>query len=150
MRRLLDWIPAIAWAALIWTSSSHNFAAESTGPLLLPLLRWLLPGASPATLEQLHWFLRKTGHVVEYFVFALLVARGVRGSVSGGQKPWEGYTLAIVFLYAALDEWHQSFVPTRTASVTDVALDGIGGVVALALMWWRTRRHSSAWTNAAR
>ncbi len=143
MRRLLDWIPAIAWAALIWTFSSHDFAAESTGPLLLPLLRWLLPGASRETLEQLHWLLRKTGHVVEYFVFALLVARGVRGPVSGWQRQWGGYTLAIVFLYAVLDEWRQSFVPTRTASATDVVLDVAGGAAAIALLWWRARRHSS-------
>ncbi|MCL6566898.1 MAG: VanZ family protein [Acidobacteriia bacterium] len=149
MRRLLDWAPAIAWAALIWTFSSQHFAAESTGHLLRPLLQWLLPGASYETLEQLHWLLRKTGHFVEYFVFALLVARGVRGRASGWQARWGGYTLAIVFLYAALDEWHQSFVPTRTAAVADVALDVVGGAAAIALLWWRARRHNPVRANPA-
>ncbi len=149
MRRLLGWAPAIAWAVLIWTFSSHRFSAESTGHWLFPLLHWLLPSASRETLEQLHWLLRKTGHVVEYFVFALLVARGVRGQASGWQDRWVGWTLAIVFLYAALDEWHQSFVPTRTASVADVALDSVGGAAAIALLWWRERRHNPMRENTA-
>jgi VanZ family protein len=47
--------------------------------------------------------------------------------------------LLVVALYAASDEWHQSFVPNREASVVDVLIDTVGGGAALSLVWAATR-----------
>ena len=39
-----------------------------------------------------------------------------------------------VFLSAAVDEWHQSFVPGRYASIKDVLLDTCGGICGIVLL----------------
>ena len=48
--------------------------------------------------------------------------------------------IAVALAYAVSDEWHQSFVPGRTATPVDVAIDGIGIGLA-ALTAGRTRVH---------
>jgi len=40
--------------------------------------------------------------------------------------------LAVAALYAATDEWHQTFVPDRTGSVVDMYIDWCGAVLGLA------------------
>ncbi len=48
-------------------------------------------------------------------------------------------TVAVSFLYALSDEWHQTFVDGRTASMEDVLLDSIGfctaAVICAAIYW---------------
>ena len=60
---------------------------------------------------------------------------------SGGGWRWDeaGLALAIVFLYAASDELHQAFVPTRTALVSDVFIDTAGGAAGLLALWLARR-----------
>ena len=51
-----------------------------------------------------------------------------------------GYLLLIVLAYAGLDEFHQSFVPSRTPAIIDVLFDFSGGVLGLlmaAISSWR-------------
>jgi VanZ family protein len=43
--------------------------------------------------------------------------------------------LSLVFLYAASDEFHQRFVPTRTPLVSDVLIDTCGGAAGLFAVW---------------
>ena len=52
---------------------------------------------------------------------------------SEGGWNWDeaGLALSIVFLYAASDEFHQIFVPTRTPLVSDVFIDTAGGAIGL-------------------
>jgi VanZ family protein len=65
-----------------------------------------------------------------------------------GAPAWQwskaALVLALVALYAASDEFHQSFVPSREASVRDVLLDSLGGALGLvgvwAVSWWRKER----------
>ena len=140
MRWLRHWAPAILWAAAIWTFSTGAFTSENTSRFLLPMLKWLLPGASAATLLLLHSLIRKAAHVAEYFVFSLLALRGVRGEERGWRVTWGLAAIVIVLCYAALDEVHQLLVPGRGASPWDVLLDGFGAVLAQAVAAWRVRR----------
>jgi VanZ family protein len=52
--------------------------------------------------------------------------------------------LAILFaaLYAASDEFHQSFVPSRGPAVGDVLLDTEGATAAQLAMWLVLRREN--------
>jgi len=70
------------------------------------------------------------GHVVEYFILSLLILRGIRAGKTGTHLGWALAAIAMVGCYAALDEFHQSFVPGRTAAVSDVLIDTAGGVAA--------------------
>src|SRR5262245_45282128 len=66
------WLPPLAWMALIWGLSTDAGSAEHTSRFLLPLLKWLLPWASPGQIELAHGLVRKCGHVAEYAVLAAL------------------------------------------------------------------------------
>ena len=88
---------------------------------------------------------RKCAHLIEYTVFALLLWRALRKPMKNDPRPWiwreARLALLIAALYAASDEFHQSFVPTRTALVSDVFVDTAGGAIGLLALWiigrWR-------------
>lgn len=137
----------LAWAALIWTFSTSWFTSENTGRIIEPVFQWILPHASQETIDLLHAIVRKCGHLTEYFIFSLLVLRSLRAGRKGRTLKLALITIAIVAAYASTDEYHQSFVPGRTAAVTDVLIDTTGGALAqvLVALWpSRTRRQPEA------
>jgi VanZ family protein len=124
------WIPVIAWAILISLFSTHAVTADNTGRLIIPILHWLFPSASPDGLARMHFLVRKCAHFTEYFILSLLILRGIRAGRKENHLAWAAIALLAVACYASLDEFHQSFVPGRTAAVTDVMIDTTGGAVA--------------------
>jgi VanZ family protein len=142
---LKRWWPALLWAVVISCLSTASFSAEHTSHYIVPFLRWLLPGASHQTIELLHHLIRKCAHFTEYFILSLLILRGIRAGEKGWHFRWALTTILIVAGYAALDEFHQSFVPGRTAAVTDVLIDASGGIAAqliaaLVVLWGGVRK----------
>jgi VanZ family protein len=130
--RLRAWLPVIAWAALISVFSSALFSGEHTGGVILPLLQALFPAARPEHLLAMHMGIRKAAHVTEYLILALLLVRALRSEgLRGGALVATAVLLGVA--YAALDETHQAFVPSRTASPGDVAMDAIGVLAGVAL-----------------
>ena len=127
---LKRWWPALLWAVVISTFSTGLFTSENTSRIIVPILHWLFPRASVDTLYLIHHFIRKTGHVTEYFILSLLILRGIRAGRRGVHLAWALVAIAIVAGYASLDEFHQRFVPGRTAAVSDVLLDTAGGIAA--------------------
>jgi|SRR5271170_1997476 VanZ family protein len=131
MKWLKHWWPALVWAVVISGFSTGAFTSDNTGHFILPVLRFFLPHASIETLESLHFIVRKCGHLTEYFILSLLILRGIRAGAKGMRLRWALLTILLVAGYASLDEFHQSFVPGRTAAVGDVLIDTSGGAVAL-------------------
>jgi VanZ family protein len=129
------WAPALLWILVVSGLSSEAFSAEETGALLLPLLQWLFPGLTGAGLEALHFALRKAGHVTEFAVLALFWYR----ALAWGRRGWQGRAAAVSALlvagFAAVDEGHQAFTVTRTASVVDVGWDVLGALLGLGGLW---------------
>jgi VanZ family protein len=141
------WLPVLFWMALIFSASADSHSAEHTSRFFVPVLRWLFPQMSPAHIEEIHHLFRKCGHLAEYAILALLLWRALHASknhLPAWSWPEVGGTLLIVFIYAASDEFHQRFVPTRTALVSDVFIDTAGGAIGLLVFWffshWRNRR----------
>ena len=141
-RRFLYWIPAILVATLISLFSTHYFSSQQTGRVIIPLLHWLLPTASPRMLHLMHVGIRKMAHVTEFGLFSVSVFHGIRGGRFGWRFSWALATLVIAVTYAGLDEWHQSFVPLREARARDVAIDALGAVLAQSLVWFYANRKS--------
>ncbi len=141
-QRFRYWIPAICMAVLISLFSTQYFSSEHTARVILPILRWLFPATSPRMFHLLHVAIRKLAHVMEFGVFSVTVFRGIRSGRPGWRLDWAVSTFFIALAFAALDEWHQSFVPVRQASARDVAIDALGAVLAQVLVWayanWRT------------
>ncbi len=140
---LRKWLPPLIWMALIFGGSTDTLSGEHTSRFVLPFLRWLFGNHLNA--EQLDWghlFVRKAGHVTEYailsvlFWFALDWPRRDPDTEPHRRGPWFAACLAVVLAicYAALDEYHQSFTPSRTASWHDVAIDAGGAVFGLILL----------------
>jgi VanZ family protein len=134
-RRLVSkWVPVIAWMLLIFAGSTDVLSAEHTSRFLVPFLRWLDPQITFATIAAIHFTLRKIGHFTEYAILAVLMWRALRGTFTALSKGT--ITMATFFVtaaFAASDEFHQSFVPTRTASAHDVMIDCLGALTAVLL-----------------
>ncbi|MDP9147010.1 MAG: VanZ family protein [Acidobacteriota bacterium] len=135
LKLLWAWLPALCWAAVIFSLSTDSFSAEHTGRILRPILFWLIPSLTEAGFAQLHFLVRKTAHFTEYFVFCLLLYRGIRGGERGWRWSWGVAALAIAAGYSALDEIHQAFVASRTASPYDSMLDTVGAAFAILVLW---------------
>ncbi len=125
--------PPLLWMGCISSLSTESFSAEHTGQVVSAVLYWLLPRASPAALEVLHLGIRKGAHLMEYGILAL----GWYAALHRGAARWQrGIALAslgVVVAFTGLDELHQAFVSSRTASLRDVGLDSLGAAVALLL-----------------
>lgn len=118
---IAEWIPVILWGALIFTLSTSAFTAVNTSKIIDPILKWTFPSITAATIDVAHMLIRKTAHFSEYCVLFWLLVRGPMRS-----RPYMALMLCVA--YALLDEGHQSFVPGRTASLYDVALDSTGAL----------------------
>jgi VanZ family protein len=145
MRFAKSWLPVVFWMGVIFFGSTDAMSGSHTSRFVVPLIRWFLPAASTETVETIHLIIRKGWHLTEYAILALWVSRALtlRTPPPAGACPWRVFRIALVIcaLYACSDEFHQSFVPSRGASVDDVALDTFGSAVGLALRWafgrWR-------------
>jgi VanZ family protein len=127
---------------LISFASTDAFSASHTSVIIIPALHWLFPFASAETLERAHFLIRKSAHLTEYFMFSLFLMRGVRGNDHGWKLRWAIWALLIATGYSALDEFHQSFVPSRTASPWDSLLDTVGATAAQVCLWLWIRLHA--------
>lgn len=144
MRWLQRAWPAVAWGAFIFVFSTNYFSSEHTASVIIPILHWLFPGASLAVLLEAHHWIRKAAHVVEFFIFSLLLLRAIRGERQGLNWRWALLAISIAAVYAGLDEFHQLFVPSRKASPWDALLDTFGAVVAQVLAGWNAYRNGRA------
>ena len=101
------WLPVMVYMALIFIQSSH--------PMPEKIPQWPLKD--------------KLFHFVGYAILGVLVLRALR------QSPWRGrrrliMAASILFtaLYGMSDEWHQYYVPSRSAEVADILADVTGGL----------------------
>ena len=105
------------WCALVWVLSSKSDPGDSVG-FVIDLPDYVL-------------------HAIEYAAGGLVAAR----AFSHLRSPLSGTTaLAFCVVYGVLDEWHQSFVPGRDASFSDVAADAVGALAGIALHALISRR----------
>ena len=150
LRFVRYWMPAIVWMAIIFLGSTDMLSAEHTSRFLAPFLRWIDPQISLAALNAIQLGVRKLGHLTEYAILAMLLWRALRGGIRWQMK------MSILFLVAALgsaifaasDEFHQSFVPSRTGSPNDVMIDICGALAALAICWMFARRQTAIATTS--
>jgi VanZ family protein len=106
-------------------------------------LYWLssLPDLSPWRLHPVMLVLSNLSHAPAFALLAYGVLKTLTGPRPASREQYAA-AFAITSLLAVLDEWHQSFVPGRSASAGDLLLD-LAGIVAL-LVIVRLRAVSSS------
>lgn len=141
-------VPVVIWMAIIFCMSTDVASSAHTSRIIEPLLRWLIPGISTAHLDMVHEVIRKCGHVTEYSIMALLILRALRSLRATPATLWSwslaGWALLGSAAYAASDEFHQTFVPSRGPAVHDVVLDSAAAGLALLVAFWWNRRRAAA------
>lgn len=141
------WLPVLVWMAVIFSASSDRLSMEHSARLVDPIVDWLFPHLSKEALHAVVLVARKGAHLFEYAVLACLLWRTLHKPALEEPRTWSWPAAAVitgfVMLYAASDEFHQLFVPTRQGAVSDVLLDTTGAVLALLFLWslgrWRQR-----------
>jgi VanZ family protein len=115
-RALLAWLPAAAWASVIFAGSSVSGSS--------------IPGDFSVI-----------GHLSEYAVLGALVCFALRGL---SPRRVIGIALLVCALYGASDELHQAFVPLRSPDPLDWATDMVGAAsgasMYLVIRAWAARR----------
>ena len=135
-------MPVLLWMVLIFAGSSDALSAAHTSRFLIPFLLWLDPSMSYQTIGVIHLSFRKLGHVTEYAILAALLWRALRGTFNAlSRRTIAICTFVVAGAFAVTDEFHQSFVPTRTSTMHDVVIDcaGIALAIALCVMFSRVR-----------
>jgi len=98
-----DWVPAAIYAGFIFAMSNRSLSDAHL----------------PVNANVFHPF--------EYAVLAIFFCWTGRGMLlSGRAGALFGRVIVSGLAFALLDEFHQSFIPGRTATKIDVVLDGIG------------------------
>ena len=133
---------------VIFSFSADSRSSQRSSRFIGPFLHWLKPDISEVAVERIVFAVRKAAHTMEYAILALLLWRARRQPRRPDLRPWRwneaGFAWMIATIYAASDEWHQSFVPNREAHASDVVIDATGaalGLLALRLVgrwrkWW--------------
>ena len=150
-RVLKAWVALILWLVVIAIESTAMLSSSNTSRFLYPLLHFLF-GVDHRHFESWHFLIRKGGHVFGYGLLSILLFRAWRETLPvPGNPKWTQRWATIAILgtafVASLDEWHQTYLPSRTGALHDVALDTAAGIVAqiLVLLW--IRRFSRGYLN---
>lgn len=123
MHTLKYWAPPLLYMALIFAVSSLE-----QPPLPMPEFEWL-------TIDKLY-------HFIEYAILGVLLARAlVKAKPSGIPSRWVWHIAAAVsILYGASDEWHQTFVPGRFATLADWVADVLGSIAGVAGLYYYEKK----------
>lgn len=115
-----DYTPTAALATLAWMVVIFYFSHQPGG-------------GEDAALPWLHGDIKNLLHIPIFGILAYLIWHSLRVRIRQTAR-LATTTLTLVLIYALLDEWHQSFIPLRDASLGDVLNDLLGGVTAVWLI----------------
>ncbi len=130
------WLPPALWTAVIFAASTDFFSSAHSAPWLASIIDAILGHPlPPSQFDVLHFVVRKAGHLTEYGILGALLFRAIRGErFERWSLRWGFSAVALATIVGAADEWHQAFVPSRTASPLDVLIDTIGATIAQILI----------------
>jgi Predicted integral membrane protein len=139
LRFLGRWLPVLGWVLIMMVVTTDLGSLPNSQRLLNPVFRWFNPKMTPRQLYMANVWVRKSCHVAEFAVLAILVWRARRLM----RKPWFGHgTLSSVFvvlttcgLLALFTEFVQYVSERRSASPWDVLINLGGAVLGVGLVF---------------
>ena len=149
-RVVLLWVVTAAWAGTISVLSTGAYTSSVTGWLLAQILLSLHIHLTPHTFATVHFLIRKLAHCSEFAVFGLLLYHSFEPR---HPERWDTRgafgALLVAGLFSLVDEYHQSFVPGRTASLADSGIDTAGALLGMVLLYGGRRLQASHSSIAA-
>lgn len=143
VRRIVCWTLVVLWMGLIFWFSAQNSetSASLSGGVIKRVAAVLTPDFArrsepqqAALVAQWQFFVRKLAHFSEYAVLGMLLIAAFSAHIRGIWR--QALPAALIsLLYAAGDEWHQSFVPGRGPGLRDVAIDFTGALAGIVLAY---------------
>jgi VanZ family protein len=141
LEKMLHWLPAALAVAMITGESTATMSADNTSHWLLPFWVHFFGVISAPHWAEIHHLIRKTGHMVGYGMVSACFFHGWRMSLRGAgdkvRSVWRRagmLAVASTLLVASADEFHQSFLPSRTGRPVDVGIDLCGAITAQLLI----------------
>lgn len=140
MKKWLVWIPALLVGYMIIGFSAQD--GDTSGGLSRKAASVMVDFAGKTGLvevneisrecyiEAMQLPIRKAAHMTEYMIFTFSVLFGLYYWRHRGLR-WLVTALLVTFVFAALDEFHQTFVPGRCGQFVDVLIDTAGGAIAV-------------------
>lgn len=124
--KISAWLPVLFWMAVIFGLSA-------------------MEGHDIRPFDLFYFIERKAFHVIEYFILGVLAYRAFSQNIS--LKRSLLFSSVLTLLYAASDEWHQTFVFGRAGTPRDVAIDAFGiflaAVFILKYKRWKGKKQES-------
>ena len=78
---------------------------------------------------------RKIAHASEFCIFTILMINALKKSRITGKKVFI-IAMLVCFMYACLDEYHQTFINGRTGQFSDSIIDTLGGFIGCIIIWF--------------
>jgi VanZ family protein len=140
-----EWTAAILWLILIAIESTPWLSAQNTGHALYQLLASVFGPVTVSGVSMANAVLRKVGHVTGYGVLSWLLFRAWRVTLGSYRTPAWAFRWAVIAFFmtaavASLDEWHQTFMPSRTGTIHDVYLDSASALAVQLLLFALLRK----------
>jgi VanZ family protein len=123
--------------SVLFGASTDGFSAQHTGRFIIPLLLHFFPHISSQAIDLIHLGIRKAAHLAEYSILGILLWRATPVHKTNPEVAdwWRaGVAVLVATFYAATDEYHQSFVPSRVSSLHDVLIDMCGAAIAVTIL----------------
>lgn len=130
---LLRFIPALLWMAVIFFLSHQ--AAESSDQQSGVFVALLAPIAGGMDIDLLTTIIRKSAHFSAYLILGILLFWALQPLTKSAKRAG-GMSVIIAALFALSDEFHQSFIPGRSAELRDVAIDTAGSISGIIIVWF--------------
>ena len=148
IRQLGVWLPPVLALLVIATESTDTFSGAHTSGWLRPICERIFGPIGDTLWFWLHHLLRKSGHLCGYGLVCLTFLRAwlitLARSVELDLQLWRlqscAFAVVSTAVVASLDEWHQTFLPSRTGLVSDVGIDTMGAAFTCLVVWlvcWR-------------
>ena len=127
--QLNPWLWVALWMLIIFLFSTSTFSGGNTSRIIGPILKWIIPDISSEAVSFIQFLFRKTAHVIEYAILAILLCNAlIRRLIDFSQTGLIFKSVFICFIYAVFDEWHQSWSVDRIGSLMDVFIDTVGAL----------------------
>ncbi len=148
------WLPTLFAMGIIAMESTAKFSAGNTSSWLRPVFEHWLGPITDSHWQIGHYVFRKTGHLAGYGLVGLTflrswlytLSRRLGVSTAGWQIQSCASSILSTAVVASMDEWHQTFLPSRTGAISDVGIDSLGAILMCAAVWlilWRGRSVAS-------